>query len=114
MSATYVALSQYQAMWLLVCFDLPVQTKIQRRNAARFRKELQKDGFGMMQYSVYIRPCPSNETMHVHVKRVQALIPEEGMVSILRITDKQFSQTINLLGKKREPPPPAPIQLELF
>ena len=101
-------------MWLLVCFDLPVLTKVQRHEATTFRKNLLKDGFAMMQYSVYIRPCASNEAMQVHITRVKCMTPPEGMVSILRITDKQFSQTINFFGRKRKPPPPAPVQLEFF
>lgn len=44
---TYTALSKYSLMWLYVMFDLPVQTKSQRKSAARFRKDLLKDGFSM-------------------------------------------------------------------
>ena len=111
---TYNALSHYTIMWLIVCFDLPTDTKIQRKDAARFRKNLIKDGFSMMQYSVYMRPCASNESMHVHIKTIRALIPPEGLVSILRITDKQFGDTLTFCGRKRTPPPPSYTQLELF
>lgn len=114
MSATYVALSRYRAMWLFVCFDLPVLTKTQRREAARFRKNLLKDGFSMMQYSVYIRPCATNETMAVHLERIKGLIPPEGLVSVLRITDRQFAETHTICGNRRVEPPKAPVQLELF
>lgn len=114
MSPTYFALSRYRAMWLFVCFDLPVETKLQRKHATGFRKNLLKDGFTMMQFSVYIRPCPTDENMAVHVARVKAFTPDEGMVSILRVTDRQFSQIVNIVGAKREPLPPAPVQLELF
>ena len=48
------ALSAYTIMWLYVMFDLPVETKRQRKNAADFRKNLLKDGFIMHQFSVYI------------------------------------------------------------
>ena len=114
MSVTYAALSRYRAMWLFVCFDLPVLTKNQRREAARFRKNLLKDGFSMMQYSVYVRPCATNETMNVHLARIKGMVPPEGLVSVIRITDKQFSETHTICGNKRVEPPPAPMQLELF
>ena len=48
------ALNGYAIMWLYVMFDLPVETKSQRRVAARFRKDLLKDGFTMHQFSVYV------------------------------------------------------------
>lgn len=108
------ALNGYALVWLYVMFDLPVLTKAQRRVAARFRKDLVKDGFTMHQYSVYIRHCASQEAASVHVGRLKRMVPDEGLVSILKVTDKQFGETIQIVGRKRKPPPPTPCQLELF
>ena len=58
-----IRLNAYRIMWLFVMFDLPTNTKVERRNATLFRKALEKDGFTMMQYSVYIRHCASKESM---------------------------------------------------
>jgi CRISPR-associated protein Cas2 len=107
-------LSGYRFMWLLVMFDLPVDTRTARRNYARFRKELLKDGFAQMQFSVYIRHCASEENADVHTQRVQRMLPPAGEVRILRITDKQFERMRIFWGRKRKPPQPAPAQLELF
>lgn len=101
-------------MWLYVMFDLPVETKTQRHAATRFRKDLLKDGFTMHQFSVYIRHCASNEAATVHIKRIKNMVPDEGLVSIIKVTDKQFGDTIQFVGRKRKPPPPTPLQLELF
>ena len=54
-------LSAYRAMWLLAMFDLPVETKDNRRDYVRFRRVLLKDGFMMLQFSVYARYIPSEE-----------------------------------------------------
>ena len=108
------AINAYRLMWLYVMFDLPVETKAQRKRATQFRKNLMKDGFGMHQFSVYIRHCASGESAVVHIERVKRLVPPEGMVSILKVTDKQFGDTIQLVGKKSKPPPPTPRQLEFF
>lgn len=109
-----IRLNAYRVMWLFVFFDLPTQTKLQRRHAAQFRKALEKDGFSMMQYSVYIRHCPSKENLQVHIQRVRRSMPPEGFTCLLSITDKQYSNILNFWGKiehaKREPPQ----QLELF
>jgi len=101
-------------MWLMAMFDLPVLTKPQRKAAAQFRKNLQKDGFSMFQFSVYARHCASGESADVHETRVKTMIPPEGMVSVLRITDKQFGDIKNFCGRKTKPQPAAPKQLEFF
>ena len=47
-------INAYHVMWLFVFFDLPVTTKKERKDATQFRKSLEKDGFSMMQFSVYV------------------------------------------------------------
>ncbi len=101
-------------MWLVVMFDLPVDTQQARKQYARFRKALLQDGFSMMQFSVYIRHCASEENTAVHVTRVENSIPPDGEVRILAITDKQFERMRIFWGKRRKPPEPVPTQLELF
>jgi CRISPR-associated protein Cas2 len=107
-------LNAYHIMWLFVFFDLPVVNKKERKAAARFRKDIMKDGFSMMQFSVYIRHCASKESASVHVRRVKKFIPEKGQVSILQVTDKQYGNIINYWGNKSTPLPEGPKQLELF
>ena len=101
-------------MWLFVMFDLPTQTKKNKKDSALFRKNLEKDGFVMHQYSVYIRFCGSIESAEAHIKRVRKIIPETGRVSILTITDKQYSNIVNVWGKIEQKVQKKPIQLEFF
>jgi len=107
-------LNGYRIMWLFVFFDLPTDTKKDRKNASGFRNKLLKDGFSMMQFSVYTRHCASSESADVHEKRIQTILPPLGKVSILRITDKQFGNIMNFWGKVEVPKEPMPTQLELF
>lgn len=101
-------------MWVLVLFDLPTETKKERKIAGTFRKNLQKDGFTMFQYSIYLRHCASVESARVHIKRVKSLLPDYGHVVILTITDKQFGQMEIFYGKKPQIPNAPGQQLELF
>ena len=101
-------------MWVVVMFDLPTDTKAARKRYTRFRKFLLKDGFSMMQYSVYIRNCASRENAHVHIGRVSNNLPPDGEVRVLLITDKQFERMQVFWGKRRKPPEQPPKQLELF
>lgn len=57
--------SSYRIMWIMVFFDLPVETKVERKIAADFRKKLITDGFTMFQFSVYLRHCSSMENATV-------------------------------------------------
>lgn len=107
-------LNGYRIMWLFVFFDLPTETKKDRRNASLFRSNLLKDGFTMMQYSVYMRHCASSESADVHEKRIHKLLPPLGKVSLLRITDKQFGNILNFWDFGLAPKAPQPTQLELF
>ena len=54
-------------MWVLVLFDLPTETKKEKKAYADFRKNLQKDGFTMFQFSIYVRHCGSSENAAVHI-----------------------------------------------
>jgi len=109
-----VELSGYRFMWLIVMFDLPVDTKKARRQYTEFRKRLMKDGFVMMQFSVYVRHCASEENADVHTARVDQIVPPDGEVRVLRITDKQYERMRIFWGKRRKPPEKPPAQLELF
>lgn len=107
-------ISGYRFMWVLVMFDLPTETKQARREYALFRKQLLEDGFMCLQYSVYIRHCPSRENADVHIGRVKSHLPPDGEVRVITITDKQFGRMLIFLGKMRKSPEGAPRQLELF
>ena len=101
-------------MWIIVLFDLPTVTKASRREYTRFRKFLLKDGFTMMQYSVYMRHSSSDENAKVHAKRVKERLPDDGEVRIIKITDKQFGKIEVYYGNKRVATEKAPLQLQFF
>lgn len=101
-------------MWVLVFFDLPTETKKERKDYASFRKKLLCDGFGMFQFSIYLRHCPSRENAEVHIKRVKASLPPKGEVGIICITDKQFGDMEIFSCKKVVERKGVPQQLELF
>ena len=104
----------YRIMWLFCLFDLPTNTKAQRKRAAAFRKKLLEDGYDMMQYSVYKRFCGSIEACEVHIKRIKDWLPIEGKVSILKFTDKQFGDIETFEGLSQKTLEKKPVQLEFF
>jgi CRISPR-associated protein Cas2 len=106
--------SGWRTMWVIAMFDLPTDTKAERRDYAKFRKGLLTDGFTMMQFSVYVRHCASVENADLHTRRMAALTPPEGEVRFLTITDRQYGRIQTFWGKKRQPARLSPSQLELF
>lgn len=107
-------LNAYRIMWVMVFFDLPTETAMERKDASKFRKLIMADGFSMFQFSIYLRHCPSCENADVHTKRVKKLLPEKGHVGILNITDKQFGAMEIFYGKKVAEARAPVQQLQMF
>jgi CRISPR-associated protein Cas2 len=101
-------------MWVLVFFDLPTETKKERKVYARFRKDIMADGFNMFQFSIYMRHCASRENAEVHIQRVKKILPAKGHVGIMCITDKQFAMMEIFRGKELAEALETVQQLELF
>jgi CRISPR-associated protein Cas2 len=107
-------INQYRIMWVFVFFDLPTETQTDRKNYTLFRKSLQKDGFCMLQYSIYVRNCNSRENADVHIRRVKTFLAPKGEIIIFMVTDKQYG--IMEFFRSRDPVqrPDTPQQLEMF
>lgn len=91
---------KYKIMRVLCMFDLPVETDIERREYRIFRKNLIKEGFSMIQYSVYVRVCPNRDYARRIEGRIQKFIPLEGNVRLLCVTEKQYSDMKLLVGSR--------------
>lgn len=107
-------LNQYRILWVFVFFDLPTETQKDRKKYAQFRKNLKRDGFTMLQYSIYVRHCNSRENANVHQKRVKSFLPPKGEVIMFTLTDKQFGMMEFFKGIKTSNRPDTPQQLEMF
>jgi len=101
-------------MWLFALFDLPVVTSEQRRDYTRFRKKLLREGFTMMQYSVYARHVVSEDSEKAFRRRLRGVLPPEGQVRLVSITDHQFGKMEVYMGKSSKPTEEPPLQMVLF
>ena len=114
MAETRRPLSEYQAVWLFAMFDLPTDSKEARREYAHFRKALLKEGFSMLQYSVYARYFASEEASESKRLKISGVLPPDGQVRLLTVTDRQFGKMEVFLGKSRKTPENPPQQLLFF
>ena len=89
----------YSAVWLFALFDLPVVTKIERKEYTKFRKFLISKGFTMLQFSVYAIYFSSEEASISLQNMIQERIPPSGQVRLLLVTDKQFGKQKVFFGK---------------
>ncbi len=90
----------YKIMRVVALFDLPTNTKAERKAATRFRKFLLDDGFDMLQYSVYTRLCPNRDHAEKHMLRVKRNAPSSGSVRVLYLTENQFTNMYIIAGEK--------------
>ena len=96
-----MSITNRKFMRLIVFFDLPVKTKAQRKVYTRFRKFLLRDGYDMVQYSVYARIMNGNDFLEKHIKRLKSNLPQEGSVRALQVTEKQYTKIKILVGSQK-------------
>lgn len=90
----------YRFMRILVFFDLPTETSKDRKIYARFRKFLIKEGFIMMQESVYCKLTLNNSVTNSIREKINKNKPPKGIVQMLVITEKQFASMEYIVGEK--------------
>ncbi len=110
-------MSAFRIMWLMLMFDLPTKTKKQRKKYHWFHQKLEKEGYTMIQYSVYGKIFSSVESANLGKKRIKDFIKtniKNGNIRILMFTDKQFAAMDIIIGKKSTEEKNEPKQLLLF
>ncbi len=101
-------------MWLFAMFDLPVDKPELRHEYAKFRAALIRQGFSMLQYSVYGHYVSSEDSDEALRRKVHAALPSHGQVRLLSVTDRQFEKMEVYFGKKRKRVEDPPMQLAFF
>jgi CRISPR-associated protein Cas2 len=108
--------NKFKMGWMHVAFDLPVLSKEQRKAATQFRNFLLKDGYLMIQYSVYARATVTHSRMQTHLRRLKKNIPPEGSVRAIYVTQAQWERSFVMYGKpaKKAAPESIPEQLNFL
>jgi CRISPR-associated endoribonuclease cas2 len=88
----------YRYMRVLVFFDLPVITEENKRAYRKFRKFLLKNGFLMLQESVYCKLALNSTAVRTIVDNVHKNKPEEGLIQLLSVTEKQYAKMDIIIG----------------
>ena len=88
-------------MRILVMFDLPVGTESEKKNYRLFRKYLIKSGFLMLQESVYCKIAQNTTVADAIIANVRKNRPDDGLVQVLKITEKQYSRMEYIVGESK-------------
>lgn len=91
----------YRYMRIIIFFDLPSIKPVERRMYRSFVRSLKKEGFIMMQESVYIKLCLNKVISEIVKKKIKSIIPKNGLVSMLTVTEKQFNSIEMLCGEMK-------------
>lgn len=86
-------------MRILLFFDLPAVTKTDHREYTKFMKNIEKKGFFMLQESVYTKLALNQSVVDSTMREVKAKLPKDGLISVLTITEQQFSSIEHILGE---------------
>ena len=86
-------------MRIIIFFDLPTETLVDRRNYSRFRKLLLRAGFFMMQESVYSKLVLNSTVSESFKNLIRREKPPKGLVQMLTITEKQYASIENIVGE---------------
>ena len=84
---------------MLLSFDLPRDTKAERKQASEYRKRLVELGFSMKQYSLYEREVQSNTTRNRLIEILKKEIPDSGLITLYLLPDEVNNKQITILGK---------------
>lgn len=114
MPKSELILSGYRGVWLFVLFDLPVVKREQRKRYTQFRGLLLADGFSQLQYSIYARYFPNDESASAIKTSIRRAVPSDGEVRLLVVTDRQFGKMESYLGKTSLLVEEPPEQMLLF
>ena len=95
-------------------FDIPTETRLQRKAASRFREFLLDQGFERSQFSVYARFVNGKEGFAAHARRIEQNLPNWGDIQVLQFTDKQYENMLHYSDQGRQKQKKSPQQLMLF
>ena len=88
-------------MRVLVFFDLPVITTENRREYRMFRNYMLKNGFLMLQESVYCKLALNGTAVKTIVDGVHKNKPDEGLIQLLTVTEKQYAKMDIVVGNMK-------------
>lgn len=93
-------ISRFRQMRIIIFYDLPTTTKKSMSENNKFRTFLLKQGFIMIQESIYLRHCLNHDSVNKQILIINKNLPSMGDIRVLKITEKQYEDILVLRGSK--------------
>ena len=93
-------MNEIKYMRLILFFDLPSKESYEKKEYTYFHKALVKNGYIMMQFSVYIKATNSFSKINREIDKLRKYIPRGGNIRIISITETQYNNMTIILGHK--------------
>lgn len=94
-------MSSFRFMRIFVFFDLPMESLEEKREYRVFRKALIKNGFIMLQESVYCKLMTTPSVENSVKNLINSNKPSKGIVQTLVVTEKQFVKMNYVVGDNK-------------
>jgi CRISPR-associated protein Cas2 len=86
-------------MRIILMFDLPTETSVDKKQYALFRKNIIKLGYTMIQYSIYMKTINVQTKTQREIKKIQDITPKQGNIRLLIITELQYNNMKLIKGE---------------
>src|SRR5579883_3421419 len=103
-----------EPVWAIAAFDLPSQTREQRRDANRYRHHLLELGFSRVQLSVYAKYMINGAGFRWVGSAAGAVVPPGGVLRVIPVSDHEWARALCYVGERLVPPEDPPQQLAIF
>lgn len=88
-------------MRILLFFDLPSIGYENQKNYRKFVKFLNKNGFFMIQESIYMRLLLNMNSVKLVINELEKNKPNKGLIQLLVITEAQYQRMYSLIGENK-------------
>ena len=88
-------------MRILLLFDLPSVEAYEKKEYRIFKQALVKNGYTMMQFSVYMKPINGQIKVESEIKKLSKYLPDSGNIRLIQVTEKQYQEMYMILGNKK-------------
>ncbi len=84
---------------IILMYDIPTNTKEEKKYFQKFNKSIKKIGFMMLQQSVYVRSINSKEEYQTIKNKLEIIESDNTNIRLLLLTQNKY-ETIEILSGK--------------
>lgn len=84
-------------MRIILMYDI-YETDSTSKNSIKFRTNLIKNGYYMIQYSIYVKTIPSYSQFSSEKQKLIQFLPKNANIRLILLSEKQYQDIILIKG----------------